>query len=540
MMAKKPVREFASIFLLMLVILGHFPMSTEAADDKISSEVRSLMLEGEKIPVIIILKSQHIPNVPDENIVLSLKSHASEKQKNLISLLEIEKKRGNVDKIKQFWIVNAIALNASPQLIDKLSKHDDIEIIQPDFLFSKQDYLISSGPADAATSELRRINATQVWEYGINGSGINVSIIDTGIKSSHPDIAGRVTKWVDYVNFQELPYDDDGHGTHVAGTVGGNGVGGIITGVAPNASLFGAKVLDSSGNGYESNIIKGIEWSIENKANIISMSLASFQTWTTPNCDNSDISMTSAIDNSIAMGVIVVAAAGNGPWGVASPACKGNAIAVGAVDSNDLIASFSGRGAAMTDHGVVAPGVGITSLNYLNSGYKQYSGTSMATPHASGTFALILEAAKKKGIVLTPAQAKNILMNSSRDLGYAGKDNIYGAGRIDAFEAVKGFLGRGYVNGTVLDTVTRNGIADAIVTTNTSISTVTNGNGFYSLDLMEGSYYLTVIVDPEYYPNNSVNVKVSENSTTMQYVELIEKPKGSITGSVKLKVNDNI
>lgn len=535
-MAKKKVYEFTSIFLLTLVILGIFPINTEAATDKISVEVKSRMLESEKVPIIIILKNQtYIPNVNNENIVLSLKSRASEKQKSVESLLEEEKAKGDADRIKQFWIVNAIALNASPQLIEKLSKHDDIELIQPDFQFSiKEEYSISSGLADNATSELRRINATEVWGYGINGSGINVSIIDTGINSSHPDIAGRVTKWVDYVKARDLPYDDDGHGTHVAGTVGGNGVSGITTGVAPNVSLFGAKALDSSGNGYESTIIRGIEWSIENKANIISMSLGTIQTWTTPNCDDYDTAMSNAINNSISAGVIVVAAAGNSASGVSSPGCIGNATAAGAVDSNDAIAYFSGRGSAMADHGVVAPGVGITSLNYLTTGYIQYSGTSMATPHTAGTFALILEAAQKKGMVLTPAQAKDILMNSSKDLGDTGKDNIYGAGRVDAFMAVKGFIlsGRGFINGTVLDNVTRKGIAGAIVTTNTSIGTVTNGTGFYSLDLMEGFYAVTVTVDPEYYPNSSGITRVLKDSTTVQDIELVKKQTGTIIGSV--------
>ena len=188
----------------------------------------------------------------------------------------------------------------------------------------------------------------------------------------------------------------------------------------------------------------------------------------------------------------------------------------------------------MTDHGVVAPGVDITSLNYHTTGYIQYSGTSMATPHAAGTFALVLEAAQKKGIALTPVQAKTILMNSSRDLGIAGKDNTYGAGRIDAFEAVKQFVlpGNGYVNGTVIDYVNRNGIAGAIVTTNSSIGTVTNGAGFYSLELGEGDYYLTVTADPGYYPNNSVIVRVFEDSTTVQNVELIKKPTGMISGRI--------
>jgi len=227
-MAKKKVHEFTSIFLLTLVLLGQFPINTEAASDKISLEVKSRMLDAEKVPVIIILKNQtYFPDVTDENIIPSMKSRTSEKQKSLLSLLEGEKIKGDADRIKPFWIVNAIALDASPQLIEKLSKYDDIELIQSDFQFStKEDYSISSGPADHATSELLRINATEVWGYGINGSGINVSIIDTGIKSSHPDIAGRVTKWKDFIKSRDLPYDDDGHGRTWLELWGGTGLAG--------------------------------------------------------------------------------------------------------------------------------------------------------------------------------------------------------------------------------------------------------------------------------------------------------------------------
>ena len=536
-MLKISVFQFVYIVLLSLIIFSILPINTEAANDKISIEVKSRLHENEKVHVIIILKDKkHLESLSIENRIHSLKNHSFESQKGLSTFLEEEKINGNADRINPFWIVNAIALKASPQLIVNLEKHDDIESIQLDHQFHtvENDFYTTSMVMNNPTSDLVKINATEVWKYGIYGSGINVSIIDTGINYLHPDIAGRLTRFKDLVYNLEVPYDDDGHGTHVAGTVGGNGAGGITTGVAPNVSLFGVKVFDRNGVALESRILDGMQWSIDNNANIISMSLAGDRRWTTSDCDLDDPAMAGAINNAIAAGVIVVAAAGNHPsGGIPLPGCIRNATVVGAVDgSNDLIASFSGRGAAMADHGVVAPGVGITSLYYLTTGYIQISGTSMATPHVAGTYALMLEAAKRKGMVLTPLEARSILMGTSKDLGATGIDTTYGAGRIDAFEAINGFI-MGYVNGTVVDSVTQQGISGATVTTNTSITTTTNGTGYYSLHLIEGAYGLTVTSEPEYYTNSSVIVRATNDPDIMQVIEIEIKPTGNITGRIQ-------
>jgi len=520
--------------ILIAVVISVLIINTEAASDKKSPEVKSRMLKGEKISIIVIMKDQPSVNVPSAQIAVPLlKKHAINSQHNISVLLNEEKKRDKADKTKKFWIVNAIAVNASPDLIEQLSTRDDVESIEIDSpVHMLEDYSIqvSQGQIDNATSEIKRINATKAWEFGLDGTGINVSILDTGIYGNHLDVAGQLILWKDFVGGLPLPYDDQGHGTHVAGTVGGNGAGGTTTGVAPNVSLFGGKVLDSTGSGYTSDIISGIEWSVENKADIISLSLGGGRS----------TGMKTAINNAISAGVTVIAAAGNSGPGAGTiifPGGEKNVIAVGAVNSLDNIASFSSRGPITVDGEILtkpdvsAPGVCINSLS--NSGGYAYcwQGTSMATPHVSGTAALLLQAARKNGILLSPEQVKGIIENTSVDLGTTGKDNVFGAGRIDVFEAVKEYAFY-TINGTVQDHNTQTGIENVIVSTNTSISTLTNASGFYSLTVNAGTYNLTAKFDPIYNINNTITVSTIGSTDVRKDIELLKKPTGTIRGNV--------
>ncbi|WP_292390592.1 S8 family serine peptidase, partial [Methanosarcina sp. UBA5] len=205
------------------------------------------------------------------------------------------------------------------------------------------------------------------------------------------------------------------------------------TGVAPGTNLIGAKVLDAYGSGYLSNCILGFEWAVNNGARIISFSAGSTV---------HDPAFTTTINNVVAAGVLPVIAAGNSGPGSSTICCPGdefNSCTVGATDSSDAIAYFSSRGPVTLDGqtyvkpDVSAPGVSITST-FPGGGYETWDGTSMATPHVSGTAALILQ----NNPAMKPADVQKALESTAVDLGSAGKDNDYGSGRIDALKVIGG------------------------------------------------------------------------------------------------------
>jgi subtilisin family serine protease len=197
------------------------------------------------------------------------------------------------------------------------------------------------------------VRAPQVWPV-TQGEGVKVGVIDTGMDYNHPDLKDRYKGGFDFVANDSDPMDENGHGTHVAGTVAGSDNGKGVVGVAPKADLYALRVLDAKGSGNLSNIIKAIDWAIDHKLNIISLSLGS--------SESSDVEE-AAFKKAADAGVLAIAASGNaygemGVDGLSFPAGYNTVISVGAIDRNSAIADFSQRGA---DLSVVAPGVSVMS-----------------------------------------------------------------------------------------------------------------------------------------------------------------------------------
>jgi subtilisin family serine protease len=291
---------------------------------------------------------------------------------------------------------------------------------------------------------VNRIDADLAWGVS-RGTGIKVAIIDSGIDMDHPDLIANLQGGINFVSkgaawnpADPTKWDDDnGHGTHVAGIVAAvdNNIG--VIGVAPEAHLWAVKVLDRKGGGYLSDVIAGIKWSIDHDMQVINMSLGT----------SSDIqSFHDAVDAAYDAGIVIVAAAGNSGDGdgttneVIYPAKYSSVIAVAATRSDDSTPYWSAEGEEVE---IAAPGVSIRST-VKGGTYSTKSGTSMASPHAAGTVALLLNttipALYDTDIdgIWDPAEIRAVLIQTADDLEPSGFDNFYGWGLVDAEEAITG------------------------------------------------------------------------------------------------------
>ena len=235
---------------------------------------------------------------------------------------------------------------------------------------------------------LDNINAPEVWAgsgnfSGVTGEGVTVAVIDTGVDLDHAEFQGRMTAGYDFVDNDTIADDGNGHGTHVAGTIAGDDNDGFgISGVAPDALIMPIRVLDNNGDGYTSDIIKGITWAVDNGADVVNLSLGG---------GGYSQAMADAIEYASNQGTVVVMAAGNSGGNSPNyPAAHAvdHGIAVGAVDQNRNIANFSNLAGNTTLDYVTAPGVSIYS-SVPNGQYGTFSGTSMAAPHVAGVAALL-------------------------------------------------------------------------------------------------------------------------------------------------------
>ena len=327
---------------------------------------------------------------------------------------------------RELSIIPAIVVTIPSHLTQKVRsdilKHTSVKRFENDFLLHSTQRTESVKPAkkrakaaQRLTWGIDRIDAELVWS-GTTGVGVKTAVLDTGVDVDHPDLIQNLKGGTNIIDPLKHYDDDNGHGTHVAGTLAGvdNTIG--LKGVAPDSSIYGVKVLDSEGKGWLSDVITGLEWSLNNKMHIINMSLG------TP---TQSPTLQEAVSEIYYAGIVQIASAGSNATTVYYPAGYEETIAVSAVDKYNAFATWSNSGERID---VAAPGVDIFTTD-KNGGYATLSGTSMAAPHVAGTAALILE----NQPFLKPEKVRFYLTSTAEMLGLSNDQQ--GSGLLDAEEA---------------------------------------------------------------------------------------------------------
>lgn len=274
---------------------------------------------------------------------------------------------------------------------------------------------------------VKRVKAPEVWET-TTGRDVRVGIVDTGIASMHPDLQGAVMGGFNAIDGGSWQ-DDNNHGTYVASVLAArrNGIG--IIGVAPEAMLYAIKVMSSDGSGYVSDVIQGCQWALAQKIPIVNMSLGS---------DYHSTALRETMSIAASQGMSIIAASGNdGARGVMSPAREDVAVCVGASGTDDKRMSWSNYGPAMRSNGILAPGSWIMA-GTKDGQWRRVSGTSIATPHVTGIFALLLQAKHSERESLR----RFLFQSTSRP---DNPDEFAGYGIVNARGALDAIVGSGPV-----------------------------------------------------------------------------------------------
>ncbi|SHM87507.1 Subtilase family protein [Caldanaerovirga acetigignens] len=322
---------------------------------------------------------------------------------------------------KELPLVDACLCEVEPHnaKVQQLSEDPFIEYIEDDYEAAIQvmPYAVSVKPKGQEIPwGVKKISALPVWKVS-KGDKVRVGVVDTGVDLDHPDLKENVKEACGFLDCKNV-IDDNGHGTHVAGTIAAldNDIG--VVGVAPKVEIYSAKAFDKNGKSTVSGIVEALNWCLKKEVQVVNMSFG---------IKNNSITLRRAVKALHKSGVVLVAAAGNagGENSLLYPAKYPEVIAVAACSQDGRPANFTSTGPEVD---VTAPGVDILST-YKGGHYKLMSGTSMAAPHVSGAAALLLSIYK-----ITCEQVKEILKDSAEDLGLPKEKQ--GAGLIDVEKAV--------------------------------------------------------------------------------------------------------
>ncbi|MBO4328570.1 MAG: S8 family peptidase [Bacteroidales bacterium] len=471
------------IILAMMLLLGGLVLANN--DGKI--KINIILKEQSNVTELMRTASAFPTKAAQRAFVVStLKRQAEESQFDLMQLLNELEDNGLAEDIRPLWLVNSVSCLVDASVIQEIEKCNGVltvyECERLPMMDDNQAVSVAYDDRREIAQNLLQVNVPEVWAQGYTGQGVVVAVIDTGVSLTHADLQGCFWEGgidypnhgYDFANHDNDPTDQNGHGTHVAGTICGTGASGTHTGVAPDATIMVLKVFNTEDQTDETILVEAMQFAVEHGADLMNMSLG----WPDPSAAVKRL-YRQACENTLAAGVVAAVCAGNVrhmqfmipiPRNIYSPGdCpppslhedqlvnpggESCVISVGAVDYNDAITYFSSAGPSTwtdveqyndypynpespTEIGLIrpdlcAPGLQIKSLDFQTTdGYKLMDGTSMATPCVAGTIALMLS----KNPELTPAQIDEILESTAVKLT-EHKSNDFGSGRIDALAAV--------------------------------------------------------------------------------------------------------
>ncbi|GAB3047514.1 bacillopeptidase F [Virgibacillus ainsalahensis] len=422
------------------------------------------------------LSAQKAEHVQRSAVISELKAVSLNSQAEAKKYLEKEVENGNVENFHAYHIVNGMAVTATKEVAEKVASFTEVEKLLP----NETRELYTSVTPDAETPEsdiknvewnVERVGAPAVWEMGFDGTGTVVASIDTGVQWDHPALQEKYRgydsttgdvdhtySWFDATAGEEEPYDDQGHGTHVTGTmVGSEADGSNQVGVAPGAEYISVRAFTAAG-GTDADLLEAAEWILAPEGDVSKAPDVVNNSWGGgPGLDEWYRDVVIAWR---AAEIFPEFSAGNttftnpgGPESVAVPANYPESFATGATDNNDSLASFSLQGPSPYDEikpDISAPGVNIRST-VPGGGYEGgWNGTSMAGPAVSAVVALMIQADAS----LTVDELEEIMMNTATPLTDEefpdSPNNGYGYGLVNAHDAVSSLVtGLGTLEGQV-------------------------------------------------------------------------------------------
>ena len=458
------------IFTLVLLSFCFIHLGFSQNNNVIDPELYALMnsRSGDKISVNIILKENvdasslnvrkafYNEDAKRTYMVNELKTQSEKLQADVLKTLQASERSSQVTDINCHWLTNMINCNATADAILKIAEHPDVKAI----IYNKKEYMLFDEKKESGTpnrayngTNVEKINAHKVWEMGFTGDGIIVAVLDTGVNTDHVDLKNHL--WDDGNGHHGVntlvgdPYfpqytdrydvsDAEGHGTHCAGTVCGDGTSGTITGMAPDAELMCVKVLGDEGEGTLETILAGVEYAVENGADVLSMSLG-----ISGPTDLVNEVVREAFENMLPLDVVAAVAAGNDgakqgeypiPYNINAPAScpppylssdqteiggKTNVICVGAVNYSDVACDFSSEGPVTwqkTKYGDYKLGkvYSTTALQYDNGTYSE----NLTVSAASDCFGVMFPPSKLSGFADGSVLASVSIYDAVSDAGF--------------------------------------------------------------------------------------------------------------------------